>query len=378
MHSQKIYSGKNSINVLSSILKHIKPNHIFLVTGKKSFKTSQAEHLLESILKDHKFIRFFDFEANPKINDIEKGIALFHKASADFVLGIGGGSVLDIAKAISILDQENKIEELIKSPSREIKRKVPSVLIPTTAGTGSESTQFSVIYIDKQKYSLDHQTMLPNYAILEPRLTYNLSAHLTACCGMDALSQGIESFWSVRSTEESRSLSESAITIILDNINNAVKAPTEKFREQMLKGSNLAGQAINIARTTAAHAASYPLTSYFNIPHGHAVALTLPSFIKFNADISEKTLQDKRGLDYVKNCMRNLFNILGVSNGEQAEEKITKMMVEIGLDIKLSKFLKSKEDLEIIIENGFDPQRVINNPRIVEKNDLIKIVNGVF
>jgi alcohol dehydrogenase class IV len=278
---------------------------------------------------------------------------------------------MDIAKSISILaTQQGDLEEFIKEKTSLRERQIPSIMIPTTAGTGSESTHFSVIYINKIKYSLADESLLPDFVILDPVFTENLSPYITACTCMDALCQAIESFWSTNSTEESRIYSKQAIELIMPSIIKNVNDPDMISRKKMLIASNLAGKAINIAKTTAAHAVSYPMTSYFNIPHGHAVALTLPYFIDFNNDIFLENLQDSRGVKFVKDRMSELFIILKVKTADKAKDKFLSIMKGINLEIKLSKLGVNKDNIDIIIKNGFNPQRMKNNPKLVSEKDL--------
>ncbi len=368
---QKIYTGCNSYKKIHNILDKFSPKKVFLVTGKKSYILSGAERILSEFINEYEHIRFFDFEINPKIKDIKKGIDLFNKEKCDFVIGIGGGSVMDMAKSISLLaTQKGGLKEFIKGKISLKRRQINSLMIPTTAGTGSESTHFSVIYINKTKHSLAHSSLLPDYVILDPVFTENLPSYITACTSMDALCQAIESFWSTNSTEESRIYSKQAIDLIMLNIIKNVINPNGESREKMLIASNLAGKAINTAKTTAAHSVSYPITSYFNIPHGHAVALTLPYFIEFNNNVSSENLQDSRGVEFIKDRMSELFTILKVKKADKAKDRIINVMKEIGLETNLAKLGINKNNIDTIIKNGFSPQRMKNNPRSVNEMGL--------
>ena len=376
---QKIYLGYDSYKKIYDILEDFSPKKIFLVTGKKSYFLSGAKKILNKFINEYEHIRFFDFEINPKIKYIKRGIDLFNKEKCDYVIGIGGGSVMDIAKSISLLaTQKGNLEEFIKGKLPLKKREILSIMIPTTAGTGSESTHFSVIYINKIKYSLAHNSLIPDFAILDPVFTENLPPYITACTSMDALCQAIESFWSTNSTEDSRIYSKQAIELIMSNIIKNVNNPDKVSREKMLIASNLAGKAINIAKTTAAHSVSYPLTSYFNIPHGHAVALTLPYFIEFNNDISLENLQDSRGVKFVKDRMSELFATLKVETANEAKDKILSIMKEIKLETELSKLGINKDNIDIIIENGFNIERMKNNAKIFVKEDLRYLLKRII
>ena len=271
---QQIFSGYDSYKKLNDILKDHSPQKILIVTDKNSYTISGAENLLSDIINQYKNINFNDFQTNPIIEDVKKGIDFFKSEYCDLIIAIGGGSVIDMAKSISILENnEDDFLNYVSDKEKLNSRRIATIAIPTTAGTGSESTHFSVVYKDKTKYSLAHDSILPDYAILYPIFTKTLPEYITACTGMDALCQGIESFWSVKSTDESREYSKIAIELSMLNLMNAVNNPDEKSRENMMMASNYAGRAINISQTTAAHAVSYPITSYFDIPHGHAVAL---------------------------------------------------------------------------------------------------------
>jgi len=156
------------------------------------------------------------------------------------------------------------------------------------------------------------------------------------------------------------------MSYIVKNVNN----PNTISREKMLIASNLAGKAINIAKTTAAHSVSYPITSYFNVPHGHAVALTLPYFIEFNNDVSLENLQDNRGIEFIKDRMSELFTILKVNTANKAKDKIINIMKKINLETRLSKLGINGNNIDIIIENGFNLQRIKNNPKLFREKDL--------
>ena len=370
--SQKEIIGKGTIAKLKEILSERKLNNIFLVTGKSSYEKSGAKDAIEPILSDYKVTHFSDFEVNPKVKDIEKGMEIFKKNNCDFVIAVGGGSVMDIAKSINILasNEGNPTEYIKNQKNIENKGKV-LVAVPTTSGSGSEATRSTVVYIDKTKYSLDHEFIIPDYTIVDSQLTMNLPKHITASAGMDALSQAIESYWCIDSTEESKDYAREAIKLIMGNLTDAVNNPTRESREAMAEASFLAGKAINISRTTACHAIAYPITSYFGVPHGHAVALTLAQMLVYNSKVTEKDILDKRGINYVHETLKEIAGLIGADDIQDANKRITSLMEEIGLKTRLSEIgVKTDEDIEIIIKNGFNPQRVNNNPRLLTEETL--------
>ncbi|MCH8004170.1 MAG: iron-containing alcohol dehydrogenase [Nanoarchaeota archaeon] len=378
--SQTEFIGRGSVYKLKNILRMHKPKNIFLVTGKSSFEKSAAKSVSDDFLEDYNVTHFNDFQTNPQLEEVKKGLEIFKENNCDFVIAIGGGSSIDVAKSINIFSSNPGNPEDYIQNKKEIKNNGKVlVAIPTTAGSGSQATHFAVVYIGKTKYSLVHEEfILPDYAIVESVFTESLPADITAHTGMDALSQAIESYWSVNSTEESKKFSEDAIKLVLNNLQEAVNNPSYKFREGMARAAHLAGKAINISKTTACHAISYPITSYFNVPHGHAVALSLPSMLLYNSKVSEEDVLDKRGTEYVRNTIMELSSIMGEKTPDKAAEKIRKLMKSIHLATMLSEIgIKTKEDREIIIKNGFNLDRVKNNPRLLTESNLRSILSEI-
>jgi alcohol dehydrogenase class IV len=373
---QQEYIGFGSVKQLGPILNKLNAKRIFLVTGKNSYHLSGAQKYLKRMLVDHRIERFYDFSNNPKSEDITRGIEKFKKNQHDIVIAVGGGSIIDMAKLINYFACNNmEPTKYLKSNMCNSQKVKPLIAIPTTSGTGSEATQFAVFYIDKKKYSLDNENVLPNVAIVDPTFTISLPKYITATSGMDALAQAIESYWNINSTNTSKALAKEAIELILSNLLNAVNNPTEPARLAMAKASNLAGKAINITRTTAVHSISYPFTSYFGIPHGHSVALTLSSMLEYNASVVKQDLQDSRGCEYVRKTINEIVNILGQNNIANARKTINSLISQIGIESKLSKLgISTAEDIELITSEGFTPSRMNNNPRKLTSDALRKIL----
>ena len=374
------YIGYNAIKNLEKILKKNSFRTIFLITGRKSFENTKIKEVIYNALKGFKFLRFSDFSPNPKLKDIKNGLNLFKNESYDAIVAIGGGSVIDMAKSISIFStNEGNPEDFI------LKKKIinnigtPLIRIPTTSGSGSEATHFAVVYIEKNKYSLAYpELMQPEYVILDPQFTYELPKTITAYSGMDAFTQAIESYWNIYSTNESKQFSKKAIDLVMENLLKAVKNPDKDSRLNMAIAANFAGKAINITKTTACHAISYPITSYYNIPHGQAVSLTLPPMIEFNYGVSEDDVLDTRGVKFVKKSMKELFSVIGASDSLESGEIITQLMKNIGLETKLSDLgIINDQDIDLIIEHGFNPKRVKNNPRKLTEHQLRKMLEEI-
>lgn len=349
---------------------------VFLVTGIRSFEQEKIQSALMPVLEKTVYQRFFEFDKNPKLTDVEKGIHAFRQLDDPIVVAIGGGSVLDMAKLIYFFgplaihpgDYFLKGERSLVPNLHQGKALL--LAVPTTAGTGSEATQFATLYIDGVKYSLDDSAIRPKAVILDPELTTALPAKETAESGLDALTQAVESYWNVHSTDESKAYAREAIALIYPNLEKAVLRPTLAARQAMLQGAHLAGQAINLTRTTAAHAISYPMTSYFDIPHGQAVSLSLPYFLAFNDAVTEADVLDPRGVDYVRNTMSEIVDMLGCHSVRQAKERWISLMQRIGVKVNLSQLGIQPKDWSVIIQNGFNPKRVANNPRRLTEESL--------
>jgi len=376
----KEFIGNGSIKNLQKILSDNNYKNIFLITGKSPLTKENVNKIQKLIKNSSQFFHYNDIAPSPSVEGVKKALDLFNKGIFDLIVAMGGGSALDIGKSVSVFSiNKGTIKDFLLKKKKIEKKGTPLVLIPTTAGTGSEATHFAVIFIKKTKYSLASDKYIPaDYVIIDPELTYSLPKRVTAYTGMDALSQAIESYWNIYSTIESKRYARKAIKLIMNNLLNAVHNPDKVSRYNMAIAANFAGKAINITKTTACHAISYPITSYFNVPHGQAVALTLPSMIVFNSEVNNSDVLDLRGCDYVKETMKELITLIGASTFNEAKEKITEIIKNIGLESKLSKLgIKTQEEIEILIRNGFNPERVKNNPRLLTETQLRKILEEI-
>lgn len=372
----KEYFGIGSIKKLKKVFDENHIKNVFLVRGKESYESSGVKEKLDPVLKGYNITYFSDFKTNPQFEDIEKGISIFRENIPNIVVSIGGGSVIDMGKLINIFAaQDGRMIDYIKAEKNIENKRKTFVAIPTTSGSGSEATHFAVVYIDKTKYSVANKHILPDYCIVDPQLTMKLPPYITASTGMDALGQAIESYWCVNSTETSKLYAKKAIKLIVKNISKAVNNPSDSSRIAMSKAAHLAGKAINITKTTAPHAVSYPLTSYFGIPHGHAVGLTLGEILAYNYHVSESDIVDKRGIKYVKNTIDKLINILNASDADSAKERINMLMLDIGLKTNLTELGVKSEDITLIVKNA-NLERMKNNPRIVTEQTLREILKS--
>lgn len=226
---------------------------LFLVCGGSFDRLDIAEYI-----KSLNPTRFGAFTPNPKMEEALNGVELFKGSGCDTILAVGGGSPIDIAKCIKYYSQAD----------------APIIAIPTTAGTGSESTHFAVIYENGKKLSVAAPELLPDIVILEPSTLKNVPEYTRKATMMDALCHSVESYWARKSTPESRELARNAIRLIKEG-REAYLANEDEGNDLMMEAANLAGQAINITTTTAAHAMCYKITSMYGFQHGHAAAICL-------------------------------------------------------------------------------------------------------
>ena len=269
------------------------------------------------------FVRFGDFTPNPIYEDVKAGIKMLKKHKCDFIVAIGGGSSIDIAKGIKYYNHAD----------------IPIMAIPTTSGTGSEATHFAVIYKDGEKHSIADKKILPDYVILQPDTLKTLPAYQRKCTMLDALCQAIESWWSRKATQKSIMYSKEAISLIIENMESYLQND-EDGNMKMLFASNLAGKAIDITTTTAPHAMSYKLTSLYGLPHGHAVALCLPK---------------------VWRHMKN-FDHIAKSLGKQDHEEAVLYLEQLLKNLEISPPKNVSIDDLNVLTNSVNIQRLKNNP----------------
>ena len=224
-------------------------------------------------------VRFSGFTPNPKMEEVMDGVEVFKASGCDTILAVGGGSPIDVAKCIKKYSESD----------------APIIAIPTTSGTGSESTHFAVVYENGNKLSVAAPDLLPDIVILEPATLKNVPEYTRKATMLDALCHAIESHWAKKATPESKGYAEKAIELIL-KYKDAYLANEEEGNKGMMEAANLAGQAINISTTTAAHAMCYKITSMYGFQHGHAAAICLPEVWKYINDNSGITREEFVGI----------------------------------------------------------------------------------
>ena len=311
---------------------------------------------------DVPYVVFDQFTPNPLYDDVCKGVELFDREQCDTILAVGGGSSLDVAKCIKLYSKMDPSQVYLEQEYTDTGLKL--IAVPTTAGTGSESTRYAVIYYQGKKQSVTHESIVPDIAILESKVLKTLPLYQKKCTMMDALCQGIESWWSVNSTDESKGYSKIAIETIMKWWREYIYENTFESAKQIMLAANYAGRAICITQTTAPHAFSYKVTSLYNLPHGHAVAVCLPEIWNFMID-NQNSSFDIRGKGYLNEVFDQIAGSMGCATANQAVSLFRRMMA----DMEMNNPIGINREMEIdILSSSVNPIRLRNNP--VKLNDV--------
>jgi alcohol dehydrogenase class IV len=357
--------GSGAIAGVPALIADLGARRVLLVCGARSFEASGAAAILPELRRVASVHRWSEFAPNPDLTELARGLAIVEELRPDLVLGIGGGTALDLAKllcAFQGITEPEKLADAIRAGS-PAGRELPLVLAPTTSGSGSEATHFAVVYIGEDKYSVAGGPLRPDVAILDPALTLSGTLYQRASCGIDAVSQAIESLWAVAATERSRAWARHALRLLVPAIERFVHEPDDRCARAMAIGSHLAGRAIDITRTTAAHALSYAITKRYGVSHGHAVALTLGGFIEAHALPGRL----REGVDPVahERAMAEILHRLGAVDGAGGRSRFRALLDRLGLE---------RPTVDIGIVRAVNLQRLANNPMPFEQAELAAIV----
>lgn len=378
MEQQVVHLREGALAEVGEILERLSVARVFFVVDGPAYAASGAAAILDPQFDTRPVTAFSGFELNPKLHDVEHGIAQFRAARPDVVVALGGGTAIDLAKLIGTLaEQYVPAREIIQGQARIERAGPPLIAIPTTAGTGSEATHFAVAYVDGEKYSVACDTMLPDYAIVDPSLTHSLPPAITAATGLDAFCQAIESMWSVHSTRQSLGYAEEAIQLAWRHLGSAVRHPETADRDAMCRAAHLAGQAINISKTTAPHAISYTITSQLGVPHGCAVALSLGAVLAFNSQVTSADSNDSRGADYVRNTIDDIASLLGFDTACDAERGIRQFVASLNCPTHLAEVgVTTDAQIEELVR-CVNVERLANNPRRLTSESLRAILASI-
>ena len=361
---QKTISNFGALASVTTTIPDLRAERIFLVTGKDSFEACGAASVLLPQLKERTTLRFHDFEVNPKIEDAIRGATLARNFAPEVILAVGGGSVMDMAKLIkAFLKTPGDPAQIAQGQIAVADPQVPLIAVPTTAGSGSEATHFAVVYIGAQKFSLAAQCLLPSCAVLDGSLISSGTAYQKACNGLDALAQAIESSWACGATPESRATAFQAVHLAAMHLKRVVNGlATQVELQAMLEAANLAGQGINVSKTTAAHAWSYGITSTYGVPHGHAVWLTLPQIFQVHSTAPRSAILHPGGLDAHNTIMTHLGELLHITDLEHSAAALQYRLRDLGVTPNLSEIDADTPEQRKTLSVQVNLERLSNNP----------------
>jgi alcohol dehydrogenase class IV len=368
------FFGEGALAKLSPLLTD--RHSILLFSDKYSFGLCGAADYFEPLIKEFPITPIPYWGKALPIDDVQ---GIYQKAAhienVDLIIGIGGGTIIDLAKIFSLAysNRSTRLEELLENQNLE--NKIDLIFVPTTAGTGSEATSFAVMYKDRVKFSIDAKTLLPRYSILDPTLLRSLPEGVLNATVLDALGQAIESLWAIGATQESREYASKAISLILEGMEK--KQPLEKLGDLQL-GAHLSGKAINISKTTISHSISYPLTAYFDIPHGIAVFLTLPRIAVLNYNTTFNNIQEGTNIERIQKDFSIIFSLFKVRKVEDFADRLNEIMARLKVNTHLQSYSLRKQDLKMIASKALTKGRSDNNPRKVDKTTIYKILEGIY
>ena len=367
----KVKFGEGSLKALQEI----KNKKILIITDPFMIKSKAIDKILVNLEKDSYEI-FSDIVPDPPIETIVSGIEVVKNANPDIIIALGGGSAIDASKAI--MDFSKKIIQ-----SKDVK----FIAIPTTSGTGSEVTSFSVI-TDKQKgekYPLVSDDLLADIAILDPELVRTVPNFITADTGMDVLTHAIEAYVSTEANDFSDALAEKAIKLTFDYLLRAYKDGNDiKAREKMHNASCLAGMAFNQTSLGINHSIAHVLGGKFHIPHGRCNAILLPYVIEYNSNIqgytnTDYTVASKKYANISKLLGLNTSSVrVGVKN---LVSEIKKLQKELNIPTKLTQCKVNLTDInsleEEIADLSIKDGCTKTNPKQPTQRDIIDILNKI-
>ncbi len=345
---QNIIVGKGSMAKLPEVASKFGGSHAMIFSGPNLLRMGVVQKAIDYLCTAGiKTDVFTEIEANPSVATVEKATKAYKESGADFIIALGGGSPMDVGKAVGVVAKYGgsitEYEGAHKVPGKII----PLIAVPTTAGSGSEVTAFSVITDHARDYKLTvfSYELLPTYAILDPELIMTAPASVAAACGIDAFIHAEESYISTAASPFSEAMSEKAMELIGANIRRfyANRGDAEAA-EAMMVGSLFAGIAFSFARLGNVHAMSHPVSAFFDVPHGVANAVLLPVIAEYNA------IADKGKYLKIYNYISPIKVAADAFEPGMLVDAIRKLSKEIGIPENLTLAISNASKIRAISE----------------------------
>lgn len=368
---QNIIFGMGSLAQLPELLIESGSNHVFLISDGGLDKLGVVEKI-ESIIQNSGITctTYLGVLPNPTVSIVDEATALYTQCGATSIVALGGGSSMDVAKAVGVLANYGgsitQYEGNFKVPGPI----VPMIAIPTTAGTGSEVTASAVITDESRNYKLSvfSYELLPRYALLDPALIMTAPASIAASCGVDALIHAMEAYISTKATPFSDSMAEKAMELIGANLRRFVaNRQDEDAACAMMLGCNFAGIAFAWARLGNVHAMSHPVSGYFHVAHGVANSILLPTVLEYNALADHGRY--KKMYNYIHQgspCIENF-------QPQMLVDEIRKLNNELGIPARLSDVGVTADKIPAMAEDAMKSGNIPANPRQTTLKDMIAL-----
>ncbi len=360
-----VHLGLHEFDKISNVFPTELGNKVLVIIDQVISELGYRQKISKQITAETIF--FSDFNPNPTTAQVQACLELAKEEEPTTIISIGGGTTMDVGKVTAFLyPQVVHVKEFFKQDYADFEKGVSFIAVPTTAGTGAEVTCWASLWENKMKYSISHRLMYATHAVVDPILTVTVPKNMTIATGLDAFSQAVEAIWAKSRQFISTQLGQQAIKIIFDVLPRLIDdLENIEYRSQMMKASLLAGLAFSNTRTTAMHSLSYPMTGFFDIPHGIACFLTLTELAKFNHRDFPKVIKD-------------IYEPLGFSDMEEFIEGVEDFAEKLAVKSKLRDYGLNFDDLDQIAENGFTPGRIDNNPRELTINDVKAILEIIY
>lgn len=363
----------SNLEMLKERLLSLPVKHVLLMMGASGEEWWNLNSFLQEMAQRYEFTWLKTDVANPDQRDVCEVLAQIGETPIEVILAIGGGSVIDLAKAVSAFYDRSKnssytVEEItqsIRSKSYQEKREYLDIIaVPSTAGTGSEVTQWATIWDcgKTSKFSIDAPGLKPALAVIVPELTMTLPKKLVLSTALDAVAHAMEAFWSRHTSPLVQDLSLQAIRVVTANLKPALENLQDRaLREKLCRGSLMAGLAFSQTRTTACHSISYPLSFLHQVPHGFAAAMTLAQV----AAVNEPAVEN----------FEELAAVFAPYGGIQPWMDCVCQGI---LDLRLHTFGITEQDIPNIVHYAFTAGRMDNNPVDLTQEDVTAILRGIL
>ncbi|MGV0877667.1 iron-containing alcohol dehydrogenase [Martelella sp. FLE1502] len=377
--AKSIRFGVGALEELPTLVKAQIGDRIMLVTDPGMMATGIVDRAVDLLRDGGIAVELFgDVEADPPEHVVLSAVAAARSSDAQGVVGLGGGSSLDVAKLVALLVPGAETLADVYGVDKARGPRLPLILVPTTAGTGSEVTPISIVTTGaNEKMGVVSPVLLPDIALLDPALTYGLPPHITAATGIDAMVHAIEAFASASPNNNplSRMLATQALTLMGRSLLKAVEDGSDQAaRSDMLLGSMLAGQAFANSPVAAVHALAYPLGGHFHIPHGLSNALVLPHVLRFNIVTSPAPYAELAPFVFPE-----LSALEGQERAAAFCERLAELSRACGLQPNLRAMNIPEDMLPKLASDAMNQTRLlVNNPRPVSEEDALSIYRAAF